>query len=103
MVPFSGYVRDDAGKFCKGDGSEFHPNKSTIKRFIGPAVAGQNDACCKDKQTLKARIELKTGEQSDVYFADACFGYEVDFIGRDHTAGEFVYLKFTDISEIVFP
>lgn len=102
-VPFSGYVRSDLGKFCKPDGSEYKPNKTTIKRFIGPAVASTSDACCKDKSVLKARLELKTGEQTDVFFSDSCFGYEVDFIARDHYAGAFVFLKFNDISEIVFP
>lgn len=103
MVPFSGYVRSDNGKFCKPDGSDYRPNKTTIKRFIGPAVSSTNEACCKDRPILKARIELKSGEQTDVYFTDSCFGYEVDFIARDHYAGEFVFLKFNDITEIVFP
>lgn len=104
LVPFSGYVRSDSGKFCKPDGTEYKPNKSLIKRFIGPAVASTNEPCCKDgKSILKARLELKSGEQTDVYFADSCFGYEVDFIGRDHFGGEFVFLKFNDITEIVFP
>jgi CarboxypepD_reg-like domain len=103
LVPFSGYVRSDAGKFCKPDGSEYRPSKTLIKRFIGPAVASTNDACCKDKPILKGRLELKTGEFTDVFFADSCFGYEVDFIGRDHFGGEFVFLKFNDIAEIIFP
>jgi hypothetical protein len=104
LVPFSGYVRSDSGKFCKPDGSEYKPNKSIIKRFIGPAVASTNEGCCKDgKPILKARLELKSGEQTDVFFADSCFGYEVDFIGRDHFGGDFVFLKFNDITEIVFP
>lgn len=102
-VPFSGYVRSDAGKFCKPDGTDYRPNKTTIKRFVGPAVASTSDACCKDKSPLKARLELKSGEQTDVFFTDTCFGYEVNFIARDHFAGEFVFLKFNDIAEIVFP
>jgi hypothetical protein len=102
-VPFSAYVRDDAGKFCKPDGSDFRPSKSTIKRFIGPATATTGTTCCKDKPTLKGKIEMKSGETTDVIFTDACFGYEVDFIGRNHVTGEFVFLKFNDIAEIVFP
>lgn len=103
LVPFSGYVRSDAGKFCKPDGSEFHPDRAIIKRFIGPAVSSTSDACCKDKPILRGRVELKSGETTDVFFADSCFGYEVDFIGRDHFGGDFVFLKFNDIAEIVFP
>jgi len=103
LVPFSGYVKSDEGKFCKPNGDEFKPSKSIIKRFIGPATTSTSDACCKDKTPLKARVELKSGEQTDVFFSDSCFGYEVDFIGRDHFGGDFVFLKFTDIAEITFP
>jgi len=103
LVPFSGYVKSDSGKFCKPDGSEFKPEKTTIKRFIGPATASTSDACCKDKTPLKARLEMKSGDQTDVFFTDTCFGYEVDLVGRNHLAGDFVYLKFNDIAEIVFP
>lgn len=103
LVPFSGYVRSDTGKFCKPDGSEFKPTKTALKRFIGPAVTSTSEACCKDKTPLKGRVELKSGELSDVFFPDSCFGYEVDFIARDHFGGDFVFLKFTDIAEIVFP
>lgn len=104
LVPFSGYVRSDAGKFCKPDGTDFKPDRSTIKKFTGPATTATNAPCCKDdKPILKGRVELKSGEQTDVFFADSCFGYEVDFIGRDHFGGDFVFLKFNDIAEIVFP
>lgn len=103
LIPFSGYARSDAGKFCRQGQQSYRPDKSTIARVVGPATTANFAACCTLGETLKIQLVLKSGETTDVYFTDACFGYEVDFVGRDHVSGEFVFLKFTEIAEITFP
>ncbi|HEX6160817.1 MAG TPA: carboxypeptidase-like regulatory domain-containing protein, partial [Thermoanaerobaculia bacterium] len=88
LVPFSGYARSEYAHLCR-DGNEFNPDRSEIKR-ISAVASTLNGACCKDNPVIKASLELKTGETSDVFFVDSCPGYEVDFIGRDHSTGQFV-------------
>lgn len=101
LVPFSGYARSEYARFCRA-GAEFNPDRSEIKK-ISNIVSTQNGDCCKDNPVIKANVDLRSGENTDVYFIDSCPGYEVDFIGRNHATGQFNYLKFTDITEIVFP
>jgi hypothetical protein len=101
LVPFSGYARSEYARFCRG-GAVFEPDRSEIKK-ISAIASAQNGDCCDTNPILKASLQLRTGETTDVFFIDSCPGYEVDFIGRNHVTGQFNYLKFTDISEIVFP
>ena len=103
LIPFSGYVRSDAGNFCKDDGTSITPDKHAIKRVIGPAVPVDNSACCKIGPIFKAQVEMKTGEKFTVYFNDSCFGNEVDFLGREKSSGNYQYFKFADIAEVDFP
>lgn len=103
MVPFSGYARSEYARFCLPGTGEYQPDRSEIKKIIGPIVPGTNTSCCKDGTPLKATLQLRTGQTSEVFFADSCVGYEVDFIGRDHVSGQFVFLKFNEIAEITFP
>lgn len=102
-VPFSGYAKSDAGNFCKPDGSEYKPDKSLIARVVGPATETTFSACCKIGPVRTAQLELKDGSKTQVYFVDSCFGFQVNFLGRDHVSGQFVYLDFKDVAEIVFP
>lgn len=103
LIPFSGYVHGDIANFCKDDGTSITPNKSTIKRVLGPAVPVDNAGCCKIGPVMKAQLELKTGESFPVYFNDSCFGNEVDFIGREKSSGQYQYFRFADIAEVDFP
>ncbi len=103
LIPFSGYIRSDAGNFCKDDGTSITPDKHAIKRVIGPAVSVDNSACCKIGPIFKAQLEMKTGETFTVYFNDSCFGNEVDFLGREKSSGNYQYFKFADIAEVDFP
>src|SRR5437762_648827 len=103
LIPFSGYVRSDAGNFCKDDGTSITPDKHAIKRVIGPAVSIDNAGCCKIGPVMKAQLELKTGESFPVYFNDSCFGNEVDFLGREKSSGQYQYFRFADIAEVDFP
>jgi hypothetical protein len=103
LQPLSGYIRGDSGNFCKPDGSAFSPSKTEIAKIIGPAVPVDFTTCCKMGQVMRATVELKSGQSSQVYFNDSCFGTEVDFLGRERSTGTYAYFKFTDIAEIDFP
>jgi len=103
LTTFSGYIRSDAASFCKPDGSAFAPAKTEIAKFIGPAVSVDFSACCKRGPVLRATVELKSGETTQVYLNDSCFGNEVAFLGRERSTGLYAYFKFTDIAEIDFP
>lgn len=103
VVPLSGYVRSDKGNFCRENGSDFQPDKTELARFIGPGVSASSSACCPNNNVISGTVVTKTGENVKVFFRDSCLGSEVDFLGRDHATGNFVYLKMQDIQEIVFP
>jgi hypothetical protein len=47
-------------------------------------------------------VEMKSGERTQAFFNDSCFGTEVDFIGRERSTGQYLYLRFTDIAELDF-
>ncbi|HEX9405709.1 MAG TPA: carboxypeptidase-like regulatory domain-containing protein [Thermoanaerobaculia bacterium] len=102
-IPFSGYARFDNANFCKPDGSSFAPAKTDIARIIGPGTAVNFSACCTKGPVVTANVELKSGTQSQVYFNDSCFGDEVDFIGRERSTGQWMYLNFINVAEIDFP
>jgi hypothetical protein len=103
VVPFSGYISSESEDFCKSDGTTVSVNRSEIKRITGPAVAVQNSGCCPNNEILRVALELKSGTTETVYFADSCAGYTIDLIGRNHVTGQFEYLRFPNIEEIVFP
>lgn len=103
MVPLSGYIRSDAGNFCRGNGEAYAPDKSTLRRVIGPAVLTDSSACCPNNRPLQSEVETKSGERFAVVYVDSCLGTEVDFIGRDHVTGQYVYTKMQDVAEIIFP
>jgi hypothetical protein len=101
-IVFSGYSRSDTGNFCKPDGSQFLPDKNDVAKIIGPATLADSTACCTRGQVMAVNIEMKSGEKTRAFFADSCFGNEVDFIGRERSTGQYLYLKFIDIAELDF-
>ncbi len=103
LIPFSGYIRGDVGNFCKDDGTSITPDKHDIRRVTGPAQPVNFSTCCTIGPIMKANLEMKSGEKLPVYFNDSCFGYEVDFLGREKSSGVYQYFRFTEIAEIVFP
>ncbi|HVR37986.1 MAG TPA: carboxypeptidase regulatory-like domain-containing protein [Thermoanaerobaculia bacterium] len=102
-VPFSGYVKTDEGNFCASDGSEFKPHKSTIAKISGPATNATSATCCKLGPVKTVSVQLKSGTTVQSNFVDSCFGFDVVFLGRNHTTGQFEFFNFTNIAEIVFP
>jgi hypothetical protein len=99
----SGGARTDVANFCKDDGTDFFPDKTTFTRIVGPAVPVTAAQCCSFGSVLSAHVEMKNGDKLLVYFKDTCSGNEVDFIGREKSTGHYAYFNFTNIAEIDFP
>ena len=99
---FSGYVKSDVDTFCRPDGTDVEIRISDIKRIIGPAVATDQSNCC-ERPLQKVRLELRNGQSTDAFFRDSCPGYTIDLIARNHATSAIVYLRFSDIAEIIFP
>ena len=102
LVPLSGYVRSDAGNFCRGNGEAYTPDKSELRR-VGPVVEVASSPCCPNNRPLEGEVETKSGERFKVVYADSCLGTEVDFVGRDHITGQYVFTKMQDVAEVIFP
>jgi hypothetical protein len=103
-VVFSGYIASSTENFCRTNGTAVAINRSEIRRFTGPATFVNQAACCPGQNALKVTAELKTGETTDLIFADTCTGIPgIDLIGRNHVTGALVYTPFTSIAEITFP
>ena len=103
VPPFGSYNKGESDDFCKPNGTLVSIHRGDFKRIIGPATSENNSACCSNNTVQKINAELRSGESTDLYFTDSCLGYSVDFIGRDHVSGNFVYTKFTDVAEVIFP
>ena len=103
VPPFGSYVKGPSDEFCRPGGATITLNRTDISKITGPAVSESNAACCPTSPIMRINATLKTGEVTPLYFVDSCTGHGVDFIGRDHVTGNFVYSKFTDVAEILFP
>jgi hypothetical protein len=102
---FSGYISSTSPNFCKSDGTKSAVNVTDMKRILGPAVQVLSASCCsrEDQQLQRVKLELRNGESNDVIFTDSCTGFLYDLLGRDHVSGDQVFLKFSEIAEVVFP
>lgn len=104
VLPFETPQGANNASFCTPDGSSWSPDRSEFSQIIGPATTVTNQACCKLGPLLGINVKMKgTGLAIPVTFADSCFGYDIDFVGRDHESAQYVYLNFKDISLITFP
>jgi carboxypeptidase family protein len=103
-ITFSNPARSDNVLLCAADGSQTSLDKSEISKITGPGVLVTNAACCTLSQVIKVTLDLKNGTHKDGLLAQSCTGAQMDFAGRVHTTGEFIYKRFTsDIAEIDFP
>ena len=100
---FGSYVKSATEDFCRPGGAAVQVNRDQISRITGPAVSESHAACCPGNPVQRIRATLKSGETTNLYFADSCAGYGIDFIGRNHASGAVMYFKFSDVAEIVFP
>jgi hypothetical protein len=105
VILFSGYVSTSDPKFCKADGTQTQVHLSDVKKFLGPAATVTNSACCtrENAQLQRINVTLKSGESGDWTFKDSCDGYTTDLLGRNHTSGDQLFLKFSEIAEVTFP
>jgi len=103
VLTFGGYSDATFDDFCKADGAQVTIDKSQMKKLTGPATKVAQANCCANPELMKINIQLKTNETFDAVFKDSCFGYRVDLIGREHVSGNFAYVPFFDIAEVVFP
>jgi hypothetical protein len=103
-VPFSGYRQYSYEDFCK-NGAPVAIDRAEIRKITGPATVVHGSPCCADKDVLKINITLKTGETTDVFFLDSCEAgvTRIDLIARAHVQGQFQFIPFSQISEVVFP
>lgn len=102
LAPFSGYVKDTKLNLCTSGGTPFTPDRSEIQKITGPAQLS-DASCCSGGVIPAINVQLKSGGTSTGGFVDACVGYKVDLIGRDHLTAQPVYLHFSDLAEIDFP
>jgi hypothetical protein len=104
VLPFETPQGSNAASFCRSDGTAWTPDRSEISQITGPATTITNSACCKLGPLLGVDVKLKSGGQTlKVTFADSCFGYDIDFVGRDHESAQYLYFNFKDVALITFP
>ena len=104
VLPFETPQGSNTASFCKSDGTAWTPDRSEIWQITGPATTISNGACCKLGPLLGVDVKMKNGgETFKVTFADSCFGYDIDFVGRDHESAQYLYFNFKDVTLITFP
>jgi len=105
VVVFGGQVASEEEDFCANDGTIVRIGATQIKRITGPATLVTNASCCSraGAQLQRVHIELRNGQVSDLIFKDSCDGYTIDLIGKDHVSGTNLFVKFSDVAEVIFP
>lgn len=103
-VPFSGYREDDFDEFCKiSDSTQFNVHKNEMAKLSGPSQIVPAGNCCTGNAE-KMTLTKKNGEVMDVIFMDTCQErYKTDVGARDHNTGQFVHLRISEITELLFP
>jgi hypothetical protein len=103
VLPFETPQSSNSASLCKGDGTAWTPDRADFAQITGPATPVTNSACCKLGPLLAIDVKMKSGDSAKVTFADSCFGYDIDFVGRDHESAQYVYFNFKDVALITFP
>jgi hypothetical protein len=99
-APVAGAVVHSGTSFCMQGGTKAD-GKYTLTIPGGRTSLISAEHFAYDTQTVN--VEMKSGEKTAAYFNDSCYGYEVDFFGRERSTGTFLYDHFKDITEIDFP
>ena|SRR5207253_6208222 len=102
-IVLSGYARFDNANLCTSDGSTIAPSKNDIAKIVGPATSVNFSPCCTRGPVLTLNVELKSGQKSQMYLVDSCYDNELDFIGRERSTAQWMYLNLNNIAEIDFP
>ena len=104
VLPFETPQGANNASFCMVNGAAWTPDRSEFSQIIGPATPLTNAACCKLGPMLAINVKMKGSSLPiQVAFADSCFGYDIDFVGRDHESAQYLYFNFKDIALISFP
>jgi hypothetical protein len=104
VLPFETPQGANNASFCMPNGAPWTPDRSDFSQIIGPATSLTNPACCKLGPLLAINVKMKGSSLPiQVAFADSCFGYDMDFVGRDHESAQYLYFNFKDIALITFP
>jgi hypothetical protein len=103
VLPFETPQGTNNASFCKSDGTSWNPDRGEFAQITGPATSVTSSACCKLGPMLAVDVKMKNGDAAKVTFVDSCFGYDIDFVGRDHESAQYVYFNFKDIALITFP
>lgn len=105
VVVFGGQVASEEEDFCTLEGTAMRIGSTQIKRITGPATLVTNAACCSraGAQSQRVRVELRTGQAHDLIFKDSCDGLTIDLIGKEHVSGTTLFVKFSDVAEVIFP
>jgi hypothetical protein len=101
IVPFMNYQTATGDLFCMNDGTQAKIPTAQITRITGLGVSVPSSCCQRPAQ--RVLLELRDGTIHDATFIDSCYGAAVDLIARDHATSEFVFVPFSEVSEIVFP
>lgn len=100
--PFGTYITDTRMSLCKPGGSSFTPDRVAIRKITGPASPRSHAPCCANP-ILGLTIEMKSGETTEAYLTDTCFGGSVEVIALQHTKVDAVFLPMANIASIEFP
>jgi hypothetical protein len=103
VLPFETPQSANNASFCRSDGTSWTPDRGDFAQITGPATSVTSSACCKLGPMLAIDVKMKNGDAEKVTFADSCFGYDIDFVGRDHESAQYVYFNFKDVALITFP
>jgi hypothetical protein len=105
VVVFGGQIASEEEDFCTLEGTAMRIGASQIKRITGPATLVTNAACCSraGSQSQQVHVELRNGQTHDLIFKDSCDGYLIDLIGKEHVSGTTLFVKFSDVAEVIFP
>jgi hypothetical protein len=101
VAPFVNYQTATGNDFCMVDGTHARIPTAQMMRITGLGVSVETSCCQRPGQ--RVLLELRDGTIQEATFIDSCYGAAVDLLGRDHDTGEFIYVPFGEVSEIVFP
>ena len=100
-IVLSGYARFDNANL------DSSPTEAVllgdIAKIVGPATSVNFSPCCTRGPVLTLNVELKSGQKSQMYLVDSCYDNELDFIGRERSTAQWMYLNLNNIAEIDFP
>lgn len=102
--PFAGLRRGRTVKFCQAGGGELEVDRDELKRFDGPATISAGTGCCPSAAAaLGINVQVGAGASQRLYFTDSCLGFPMLLQGHDHKTWEVVYVRFTEVKEVIFP